>query len=197
MKVDWCSFEAAKYACQRWHYSGIIPSGKLVKLGVWEEGQFIGCVLFGRGANNNALKKYNLDITEGCELMRIALKKHKAPVTQIISVAIKMLKRKDPGMRLIISYADPYQSHLGIIYQAGNWLYEGLTDKVDYYRDNYGGEHHWRKARFMQKRGIELEKFFKHGKHKYIMPLDKKMRKEIKEYSEKYPTDNSFTKDVV
>ena len=53
LKIDWASFEAAKHACEKWHYSGVIPVGKLVKVGAWENDKFIGVVLFGRGANNN------------------------------------------------------------------------------------------------------------------------------------------------
>ena len=41
LKVDWCSYEAAKYAVMHWHYSKTMPAGKTVKLGVWENGRFI------------------------------------------------------------------------------------------------------------------------------------------------------------
>ena len=41
------------------------------------------------------------------------------------SVAIKMLRRQSPGLRLLVSYADPEQGHHGGIYQGGNWIYLG------------------------------------------------------------------------
>lgn len=53
LKVAFCSYEAAKYACQNYHYSKTIPASKLVKIGVWENEKFIGAVIFGLGANNN------------------------------------------------------------------------------------------------------------------------------------------------
>ena len=49
LKLDWCSHEAAKYAVEHWHYSGRIPPSKLAKVGVWEDGQFIGAIVYGVG----------------------------------------------------------------------------------------------------------------------------------------------------
>lgn len=53
LKLDWCSHAAAKYAVEHWHYSGSLPTPPLVKVGVWEDEQFIGCVVFGRGSVQN------------------------------------------------------------------------------------------------------------------------------------------------
>ncbi|MFZ8899831.1 MAG: hypothetical protein ACO20X_14970 [Alphaproteobacteria bacterium] len=73
LKIDWASYKAAKYACENWHYSGLMPSfGKSVKIGVWENGDFKGVVVFGRGANKHLLTPYGLSQDEGCELVRIA-----------------------------------------------------------------------------------------------------------------------------
>ena len=48
LKLDWCDIKAARFACMNWHYSKSVPVGKLVKVGVWENKKYIGCVLFGR-----------------------------------------------------------------------------------------------------------------------------------------------------
>lgn len=121
-----CEFKAAKYAVMNWHYSKSMPAGKLVKFGVWEDEKFIGAVIFGRGANNNAAKSFNLTHTECCELVRVALGSHKTPVTRIIRVALLLLKKYNPGIKLVFSYADKTnQNHKGIIYRAGNWIYLG------------------------------------------------------------------------
>src|SRR3990172_8283645 len=128
LKLAWCDFAAAKYAVEYWHYSHSMPAGKLVKVGVWEHGAFIGCVIFGRGANNHIGTPYRLKVTEICELVRIALLPHVAHVTRIMSIAIRMLRNANPGIRLVVSYADPRQSHVGVIYQAGNWIYTGKSN---------------------------------------------------------------------
>jgi len=37
LRLDWCSYEATKFACTNWHYSRSVPAGKLMKVGVWAE----------------------------------------------------------------------------------------------------------------------------------------------------------------
>jgi hypothetical protein len=113
LKVDWCSDAAAKFACKNWHYSKSLPAGKLAKLGAWEDGSFIGCIVFGWGANKNMAQVYGLKQTECAELVRIALTDHKNTVSRIMAVSIKFLKRQSPGVRLLVSYADPAQGHHG------------------------------------------------------------------------------------
>ena len=50
LRIDWASHDAAKFACENWHYSGVIPKSKLAKFGVWERDVFVGVVVFGVGA---------------------------------------------------------------------------------------------------------------------------------------------------
>jgi hypothetical protein len=46
---------------------------------------------------------------------------------RIISIAVKILKREMPGIRMIVSYADLNHGHFGKIYQASNWIFVGET----------------------------------------------------------------------
>lgn len=119
LKLDWCSYQAAKYAVEHWHYSKSMPTPPVVKIGVWEDTHFIGVVLFSRGANNNLGKPYGLEVTQVCELTRVALDNHKTPLSRIVAIAIKMLRRMAEGLRLIVSFADANMGHIGCIYQAG------------------------------------------------------------------------------
>lgn len=41
LRIDWATHEAARFACERWHYSRVIPKSKLAKFGVWEDGAFV------------------------------------------------------------------------------------------------------------------------------------------------------------
>ena len=36
-------------------------------------------------------------------------------------------------VKFLLAYADPSQGHLGVIYQATNWLYTGLSDAMPLY----------------------------------------------------------------
>jgi hypothetical protein len=196
LKIDWATHESAKYAVENWHYSESMPVGKLVKVGAWENGKFIGVVLFGRGANNNIGKPYKLDQTAICELVRIALTKHITPVSKIAAIAMRFLKSNSPGLRLIISYADPSQGHHGGIYQAGNWLYCGTSQAQQEVMHN-GKIMHKRTANslFGTIKGMQKSPIM--WKHKYLMPLDNEMRKRILPLSKPYPKRaGSDTKDT-
>lgn len=186
LKIDWATHEAAKYAVQNWHYSKCLPAGKLVKVGVWESGKFIGVVIFGRGANNNMAKPYGLTQLECCELVRIALAKHVTPVSRIAALAMRFLKLQSPGLKLIVSYADPEQGHHGGIYQAGNWIYCGGSrpqQEVIY----KGKVMHKRTANALFGTIKGMQKSSISWKHKYLMPLDSEMRDRIKPLARPYP----------
>ena len=186
LKIDWATFEAAKHACLNWHYSKCVPSGKLVKVGVWEKGKFIGVVLFGRGANHNMGKAFSAGQDQCVELVRIALRKHESPVSRIASLAMKFLRRANPGLRLVVSYADPDEGHHGGIYQAGNWLYTGTSGTA--IKVWYKGR--WAHKKTVDNAGIDqsgLKKKRVQGKHRYLMPLDKEMKKRILPLSKPYP----------
>ena len=196
LKIEWATHEAAKYAVENWHYSESMPAGKLVKIGVWENKKFIGVVLFGRGASANIGKPYLLKQTEICELVRIALTKHITPVSKIAAIAMRFLKANSPGLRLIISYADPIQGHYGGIYQAGNWLYRGRSKAQPDVIIN-GKSYHKKSAndkfgtaspeKIKAKYKVTAKYSVKKWKHAYLMPLDNEMRKQILPLSKPYP----------
>ena len=179
-------FDAARHACKHWHYSQAIPSGKLIKLGVWEDARYIGVVIFGRGANNNLGKPYGLKQTEICELVRVALRGHAAPVSRIVAIALKIVRRTNPGLRMVISYADPEQGHHGGIYQAGGWLYLGRSQaqrEVMY----KGKVMHKRTANslFGTIKGMQKSKIL--WKHKYALAFDAALYATLKAGAKPYP----------
>jgi hypothetical protein len=196
LRIDWATHEAAKYACENWHYSGCLPAGKLVKVGAWENGRFIGVVLFGRGANNRMAGAYQLGQDQACELVRIALIAHAAPVSQIAARAMQFLKQHNKGLRLIISYADPKQGHHGGIYQAGNWTYQGKSQAQRELLIN-GAFTHKRSAhakygtaspeKITAISGKKVEWAPVEWKHVYLMPLDDAMRAQIAPLAKPYP----------
>lgn len=197
LKVDWASHAAAKYACEHWHYSKSVPVPPLVKVGVWESGQFVGVVIFSRGASSNLMKPYGLNQDEGAELTRVALGSHTSAVSRIVKIAMVFLKKVSPKLRLIVSFADPQYGHHGGIYQAGNWVYVGDTAKgVEYW---YNGKR--LHSRQVSEKGWNIQQGQKRktakpsdcsivrtkGKHRYLMPLDKEMRRKIEHLSQPYP----------
>ena len=198
LRVDWATHKAAKYAVENWHYSAVLPVPPLIKVGVWEDGKFIGVVIFSRGANNNLLKPFGLNQKEGCELTRIALNSHKSPVSRVVRLALKFLLKNSPSLRLCISFADPSEGHHGGVYQAGNWIYTGKQPATTEYIAPDGKQWHgrmvskdgWIKVQGKYRqcwRHDQCRPVKKPGKHRYLMPLDKEMRANILPLSKPYP----------
>jgi hypothetical protein len=193
LKIDWATHEAARYACENWHYSKCLPSSlqKRVALGAWEEGKFIGVVVFGHGANPQIGSPYGLSINECVELTRIALKAgHRNAVSRIVRLALKFLASSQGGLRLVVSYADQAQGHHGGVYQAGNWIYVGSMKGVPSLR--YKGKVWHAKALRTSYPALKhsdpaVEKVPAGDKHKYLMPLDDEMRARILPLAKPYP----------
>ena len=198
LRIDWATHAAAKYACENWHYSGCLPMPPLVKIGVWENGKYIGCVLFGRGASPKLGAAYGLKQTQCVELVRIAMTDHSSPVSRIVRLAVLFLKKNSPELRLIVSFADPSAGHHGGVYQAGNWVYCGQSaKKFDY----IGPDGKTYLSRQVSESGVvrqfgKVTKVYKRseckavpvpGKHRYLMPLDAEMRERILPLAKPYP----------
>ena len=178
----------------------------IVKIGVWEDGKFIGVVLFSRGASPNLGAAYKLTQIECCELTRVALAAHASSVSRILSIAMKFLKKNNPGLRLIVSFADSKQGHHGGIYQAGGWVYSGKSAAKNDYIGPDG-------KRYLDRQVTEsgkvmqfgkMTKVFKrsecvavpvHGKHRYLMPLDAAMCEQIAPLAKPYPKRTTRTKE--
>ena len=198
LKIDWATHEAAKYAVETWHYSRVLPVPPLVKIGAWERDKFIGVVIFSRGATPSLLRPFGLSQTEGCELTRVALTNHDAPVSRVVKLAMQFLKRNSSELRLIVSFADPSEGHHGGIYQAGNWIYSGCSASSTEYIGPDGKRWH---ARMVKKQGWttvqgkrrrtltpdQCTPVEKPGKHRYLMPLDDEMRARILPLAKPYP----------
>jgi hypothetical protein len=170
-----------------------------VVLGVWEREQFVGVVIFSRGASPALGTPYGLAANEVAELTRVALREHEHPVTQIVAAAIRWLKANNPGLRLLVSFADPEQGHHGGIYQAGNWTYTGQTANSVAYVDRKGRRWHNRqvsssgvRTQFGSVRTVvsisECTTLRIPGKHRYLLPLDRRMRRQISALAQPYPS---------
>jgi hypothetical protein len=197
LRLDWCSHAAARYACERWHYSRRTPVFKAVRLGVWEDGKFVGAVMFGQGATPELCRPYGLNGTQVCELTRIALTRHSAAVSRVIRIAVSMLRTRCPGIRLIVSFADTAQGHHGGIYQAAGWLYSGGSEthayrvrgvmvhpKTLHSRYGIGGQSvPWLRAHV----DARAARVVAGVKHRYLLPLDAEMRARIAPLAKPYP----------
>lgn len=195
-------YRAALHAVTHWHYSKAMPPPRRVMLGVWESGSFRGVVIFSRGASPSLGEQFGLRQGQLCELTRIALRSHEHTVTQIVKVAIKQLRESAPGLRVIVSFADPAQGHVGAIYQAGNWIYLGQSNpqrvfvvhgRVRHGRSmggrQFGSGRRTRQNLTYLREHIDpnAEQIMMPGKYRYAMPLDRAMRRLLEPRAQPYP----------
>jgi hypothetical protein len=198
MRIELASFKAIKTACLNFHYAKAVPS-QGVSFSVFNDAdEWCGVIIYAPGANSNIFKPYGLARGEVIELVRVAMNGKQNNVTQPLAMTLKALRRYAPAVKLVVSYADTEQDHAGIIYQAANFYYEGMTTvgvKLGFIIN--GKKVH---SRTIGKRGVPqtLEAVRKHfdrnatmhtnlGKHKYIYPVHPSMIKLCKERHQPFP----------
>jgi hypothetical protein len=178
-------------------------NGKLARFGVWEHGRFVGSIIYGRGATQYIGSPYGLTQAQCVELVRVALRDHQQPVTQMIAASLRQLREACPGLQLVVSYADTGQNHRGGIYQAGNWIYTGTTSPHSPYYIVHGTPIHGRTLRhkaihrppgetalsFVQRTIDPAAHQIKivSVKHRYVYPLNKSVRRRVSRLAKPYP----------
>lgn len=188
MRLEIASNKAIKYACMNFHYAKAVPVNTFGYSVFNDNNEWCGVALFGTGASPQIGKQYNLAQGQVIEFVRMALNgKQKDSVSKIMSISLRLLYKKNPLVKLVVSYADQEQGHLGIIYQASNWYYLGEVKSPPIiegkHNKSMGGS--IGAARKLLKR--EPKVYFPKPKHKYIYPLDKTLIPLCKSLSKPYP----------
>lgn len=131
MKVSLCERKEIRDFIEEWHYSKNInglTSTYCFKL--THNDELIGGMIYGKLGMANVYKKYVNNIEELLELKRLCCIDNTPKNTEsfFISKTLKWLK-KNTDVKIIISYADPFYGHDGIIYRASNFEHVGFTSK--------------------------------------------------------------------
>lgn len=109
------------------HYAARFPSVSYA-FGLFSESELIGIVTYGTPPSaplrrGIAGDEYKLDVLE---LNRLCLKfNRKNEASYLVGNSLKLL----PKNKIIVSFADTEQDHIGIVYQATNFIYCGLSAK--------------------------------------------------------------------
>lgn len=188
MRLEKASTKAIKYACLHFHYAKIMPVTSIAFSVFNDKNEWCGVITFGGGASAHMGTPYKLKFGQYLELTRMALNGKQESTSKAMSIAIRLIKKLCPSVKLLISYADKGQNHFGTIYQATNWSFVGESESsgIDYFFDGK-----WRHDRTLNDYGREflskLPKRKRSGKYKYIFPLDKSLLSMCKELSKPYP----------
>tara|TARA_R110002020_G_C15945855_1_gene745120 strand:+ start:47 stop:664 length:618 start_codon:yes stop_codon:yes gene_type:complete len=165
------SYEQTKPFILNIHYAKRMPSISYA-YGLFESNNLIRIVSYGSPVSPSLCKgvagEENKKIV--IELNRLVLKENKKNQASIlIGASLKLL----PKPKIIVSYADTKQNHLGIVYQATNFMFTGTsklrTDIAS--KDGKHSRHHL---------GDKTKRVFRSPKHRYIYIIgNKKQKKEL------------------
>jgi Fe-S cluster biosynthesis and repair protein YggX len=147
-------------------------------------GHVVGAAIYGQ-QSTTAWKKY---VEKECDLLELRRLCTTDKMRNLLSCFVGWCNnyiKKNSDIKLLLSYADPYNGHIGYIYQATNWLYVGETQKDIVLKTPEGKIYHSRAMRTkyngvlkpfaarlkeMDENGV-LERINIPGKHTYLFVL--------------------------
>lgn len=196
MRLSKASPKAIDYACKHFHYSKSVPAVQYAYNVYNDADEWCGVILYGGGANNNLPKAYGLNAGEVLELVRVALNGKQEQTSKAVALSLRLLKKDDPLVKLIVSFSDHRQNHVGTIYQATNWLYMGLCETSDtqyFYKGKWTHERSINAQSNRDELKRTLPKRKNSNKFRYLYVFDKKLRKQYAESALPYPTKADIT----
>lgn len=183
------SSKAIKYACLKFHYAKVLPVVRIAYSVFNNKNEWCGVITFGGGAGAFMGMPYGLNQGQYLELTRMALNGKQESTSKAMAIAIKLIKKQSPTVKLLISYADKGQGHYGTIYQACNWVFveesESSGEEV-FYKGKWC--HNRTPSSVLSKEAFrKLAKRKKPGKRKYVYPLNKDMELLTSKIKKPYP----------
>lgn len=202
MRLTNASTKAIEYACLNFHYSKSVPSVQYAHNVYNDKDEWCGVILYGGGANPHMAGVFGKNQGEVLELTRVALNGKQETTSQAVGMSLRKLKRENPIVQIVVSYADADQQHKGIIYQATNWIYLGLVNVgvrsafiingKKTHRRTIGSSGGIQSIKWIREnKDPNATEFITEGKHKYIYCFNKKERQYYLKLAQPYPKNNS------
>src|SRR3990167_210987 len=135
MKVMKCGFKTISELIIRYHYLHKMPAGLLACFALYNDYNLITPI--GGACFSNGRIQYDkvyLDFSRLYLYDEIP----KNSETFFISQCIKLLKKDFPNYKGIVSWADANAGHIGTIYKASNFVFDGMSRKVKKYISETG-----------------------------------------------------------
>ncbi len=175
------------------HYSHSWTSCRYA-LGLMKGDEIVGVAIYGFPIGRRVVKSICpiLENDNVLELTRlwIAESEGKNSESWFLGRTFSWLKNNAPNIWILISYSDPLADHVGIIYQATNWLYQGNNIKKgkSWMYKIHGKWYHPRTAvanwgstkdEILKEVDENYERMIMPKKHRYLYILKRNKRKEI------------------
>ena len=161
------------------HYAKRVPM-IIFAFGLFEKTKLVGIITYGKPASHSlcigVAGEHNQNLV--MELNRLVLKNNKKNEASIlISASFKLL----PKPLIIVSYADTKHKHVGVVYQATNFMFTGTTKaRTDMAgKDGKHSRHHL---------GDSTDRVDRSAKHRYIYVIGNKKDKKTLTKQIKYKT---------
>jgi hypothetical protein len=151
------------------HYAHRMPSVSYA-YGLFRINDLVGIITYGKPVSNNLC--YGIcgheHSSNVIELNRLVLRDNiKNEASFLISQSLQML----PKPKIVVSYADTAQDHVGMVYQASNFIFTGTTKlRTEMRRENGGHSRHGTDTSCRQVRS---------PKHRYVYLVGDKRQKRI------------------
>jgi hypothetical protein len=187
----------ARRLLEREHYLHSLPGGTCLSFGVFIGGSLLGAMTFGVGPTNAYSLVEDAKPDDCLTLTRLWLSDElpQNSESRVLGIVLRSLKRHT-RIKFLISYADPAQDHLGIIYQATGWLYTGLSEAMPRYDIGDGKSHHSRSlshaygthsVEHFSRHGVQVKLVPQQAKHRYVYFLDPSWRDRLQVPALPYP----------
>lgn len=195
--------ETAARMVETYHYAHRVPGMLYCSIGLYYNCVLAGCLIYSPMFDNISCSVCGNNYGNAVlELSRLYVHDYlgRNAESWLIGQSFKILEKDYPSKSILISYADSEQNHLGIIYQATNWLYTGMGSGGVYEyilpdgqivtrrgfsrfnpktgKNDYTPTH----EELVQKYGAKKLESKKSKKHRYVYFLgSKKQRKELRQ----------------
>lgn len=182
--------KVAREMVERYHYLHTLPGGTCLAYGAFVGARLLGAVTLGVGPFNACALVNGAGHEDAMTLTRLWLDDSLPgnSETRVLGVVLRAL-RKYTSIRFLVSYADPARGHLGVVYQAGGWLYTGKSDPVPLYdfgdgvgrrTRTVGCAYGTRSLSHFARHGIRVTLVHQEPKHRYVYFLDPSWRPRLR-----------------
>lgn len=179
------------------HYLHSFPGCTRLCFGAFVGNRLYGAIIFGSGPANAFRLVEGAVQDDYLTLTRLWLSEElpSNSESRIIAVSLRYL-RKYTKVKFLVTYADPTQGHVGIIYQATGWVYNGLSEAMPKFDIGDGVARHSRSMshafgshsmKYFDKCGLNVKVLPQTPKHRYLYFLDEEYRKRLKTPASPYP----------
>ncbi len=182
--------QVARVVFERYHYLHSMPGGTVLCFGAFMRDKLYGALSLGVGPKNAHRLVEGVNRTDCLTLTRLWLDDilPRNSESRVIGQVIRALKQHTK-MKFLISYADPAEGHMGIIYQATNWLYTGISDpqpKLDLgdgvprHLRSVGSAFGTHSGKYFREHGLDVKFIPQSGKHRYLFFVDPSWRNRLR-----------------